>query len=273
MFEIDLKETQGRDSKSDQTDVHGGANLEQDASFTNSDTRLGMDMEKIDISDVHGTEDRDDHLPVLVACSSSSSAGASSAIADSWEQADAVVETILLGRQSHSWSSEATPNTGPLSWLCATLDYLPGCRAEPCRTTTASCNTTASKRRNRFNTDLQIAFPTSRGFPFLLNSCGVNSGPYQSEEWARRWNGHLPLDPVPDFYYRYPCLRDKQRHRIPTIANNSSIDSFDSYDNYNALFAPSLSMEEFEDSYPPNSSIVLVCILFHSSIQPTLFFD
>lgn len=274
MLRVDCEQTQVCDLKSDQGEVHHGTDLEeQDASITGSEARLTFDMESLDISDGNGLLDREEQLPVLVACSSSSSAGASSAIADSWEQADAVVETILLTGHSHSWSSDTTPSSGPLSWLCATLDYLPGCRAEPCRTATASYSTAASKRRDRHHTDMQFALPASRAFPFLLNSCGVTSPRNPSEEWARRWNGHLPLDPVPDFYYRYPCLKDKQRHRIPTIANSNSGDSFDSYEYYNALFAPSLSIEDFEESNPLYSSIVSVCILVDSPIQTTIILD
>lgn len=214
--------------------------------------------------------DHDDGLPFLVASGSSSSV-VSTIVADSWEQADAVVETILLSHHATGTVPSGAVNarwSGPLSWLCAPLDFLPTCRADPSITMTSTgCS---SDRRVQLHTDFKQAFQATEVIPFMANPCGGGSRGHAPEDLARRWNGHLPLDPVPDFYYQYPCLRDKRRHRIPaailSTEDTAEEKSYDSYDADNSLFAPSLSIDEPDEFVTFNSSLSLVCDVIFSPL-------
>ncbi len=203
----------------------------------------GATMDIVAYSHRSADVDDDDFLPALME-SSSSSSGISTIVADSWEQFDAVAEKPSL------WSA-------PLFWFCAPLDFLPSCRADHSRTTAS--NECSSFRIAQRDTDFKQAFQASDVFPFIGKACGiVQKGDTTPEEWTRRWNGYLPLDPVPDFYYRYPCLRERRRHRIPAVVDHHSCDS---YDPETSLFAPSLSIEEPEEITTTSVNFVLVCIV------------
>lgn len=198
-------------------------------------------------ADDDSAEQEEESLSVMIA-SSSSSGG--SAIADSWEQADAVVETILLShdashRSSHPYQQlqsekkrnkkqrrQSSSSSGPLSWFCGPLHFLPTCDADP-----PACAPSS-----------RAVAPVAPIVALLAHPCGRPSHPLTP---ARQWNGHLPLDPVPEFYYMYPCLRDKRKHRIPALIPDVT-DLEDECDFETALFAPSLSIDD---------EALLVCIV------------
>jgi len=194
----------------------------------------------------------EDPLPVLVA-SSSSSSSASSFVADSWEQSDAVVETILLS-PSYSTSASKSAATYPypsMSWICAPLDYWPACSASV--TEAAPCTTTAGSGQ-QLDVDFQNALRQGSLVALCTSHC-ANRGSIIHVE--KQWNGHLPLDPVPEFFYQYPVLRQRRKHRIPALVSD-----FD-----HALFAPSLSMEDDLPALSSSSSSLSqsrssVCIVF-----------
>jgi hypothetical protein len=219
--------------------------------------------------------------PIMIASSSSSSSSSSGTlIADSWDQADAVVETILWnstnegpnGSSNSSSSSgyqylqqhasrrssrRASSSGGPLSWFCAPLDFLPTCEADPATATACGEGTSAIACTATTPMDPNTAYQRHvLRMPFTCS--GILPGPQP------HWTGHLPLDPVPEFYYRYPCLKNKRRHRIPTLvpgSNSTEADENQSLDNQeevqqHALFAPSLSLEEEALA----AALSLVCI-------------
>lgn len=192
-------------------------------------------------SDVHTMTDTvfDDVLPVLVA--SSSSLSSSNSCRDSWEQADAVVETILIQR-----SSAPSPTPTPLSWMCGAAplsSYLPA--LESCQADTSCSNCTAdrsSSTQQQVGLDFQQAFHQGQVLPYMVQRFGGNFHK-QDQRYQYKWNGHLPLDPVPNFFYRYPVLRERRKHRIPCVEPE-----------HHALFAPSLSMEDDALSLSSSSS-------------------
>jgi hypothetical protein len=131
---------------------------------------------------------REDPVPVLVETTSSSSSN----------------EELEHAELSPTASTNAS---GPLSWLCMLKDVLPSCSAEP----TAS----PSSRKMKQEEDFQQAFSNGSLLPYIVNSflsTSTSQQPPAPPEFE--WNGHLPLDPVPQGDVDCIPNRDKQRHRI-----------------------------------------------------------
>lgn len=146
---------------------------------------------------------REDPVPVLMSASSISSSRSVPEENDFFQAVEV---------DSNPASASAAAAGGPLSWLCAPLDLLPSCSAEPIKSPT-------QRQQQRKQEDFEEAFATSRLLPFLVNSCVAGTPCAKTPE--PQWNGYLPLDPYPQQVYRYPCLKQKRKHQIPHDLNTS----------------------------------------------------
>lgn len=201
-------------------------------------------------------------------------------VQDSWEQVEST--TVDTPNQVPASCSKPGALDPFIVWLCgASSAYLPQCPADkPFERKYTGTLTTLTPQSHLMQAEDVLPYVVDRVDDTCMDACDP-----EGAETRTRWNGHLPLDPVPNVHYTYKTIRNKHKHRVPATADwnepfigrddwiGSASSSSDSSTDHFAL-------NQYDDTEPLSQRVcisqefVVVCqrVMIPLSIQAMLSF-